>query len=123
MSDKALKAERYRSEELWPWEKAYRATDVDAEVRALHAELRLAYQERDALLAERDAVRAAVEALDKAYRELNAIRARDGAPQVIDWDRGRPMQHDAVSPEYFSQIVDECESALAALRQPKTSQN
>jgi hypothetical protein len=48
----------------------------------------------------------------KAAYELNAIRARDGAPQHIDWDRGRPLQTNGCDPEYFDSLVDECFAAL-----------
>ena len=44
----------------------------------------------------------AARALVKAYRELNAIRARDGAPYGVD--KG-----------YFSDVVDEVDAAVMAL--------
>ena len=47
-----------------------------------------------------------------AWTELNAIRARDGAPQHIDWHRGQPMQSNGVDPEYFSALVDAIDEAL-----------
>lgn len=53
-----------------------------------------------------------VEALSKATRELNAIRARDGAPQHISWDRGRPMQTDSCSHEYWDELTNECMDVL-----------
>lgn len=51
-------------------------------------------------------------ALRKATHELNAIRARDGAPQIIHWDRGRPLQTDACDSQYFDSLVEECWAAL-----------
>lgn len=53
------------------------------------------------------------DALVRAHYELNAIHARDGAPQHIDWDRGRPLQTSSCSEEYFSSVVSECAAALA----------
>ena len=38
--------------------------------------------------------------------ELNAIRARDGAPQHIDWYQGRPMQTSSVSEDYWNDLVE-----------------
>jgi len=57
---------------------------------------------------------AMLQALKKATSELNAIRARDGAPQHISWDRGRPMQTDGCTHEYFDSLVEECFSAIAS---------
>ena len=51
-------------------------------------------------------------ALKKAVYELNAIRARDGAPQLIHWDRGCALQTDACDPAYFNELVEECFTAL-----------
>src|SRR5689334_8479913 len=51
-------------------------------------------------------------ALTKAACELNAIRARDGAPQHIAWDRGRPIQSDSCTHEYWDALVEECHAAL-----------
>lgn len=53
-----------------------------------------------------------IRVLDKAFFELNAIRARDGAPQHIDWHKGRPIQTSGCSEEYFSNLVDEIEAVL-----------
>ena len=53
-------------------------------------------------------------ALRAAFYELNAIRARDGAPQHIAWYRGHPIQTDSCTHEYFSAVVDACEAALPA---------
>ncbi len=50
--------------------------------------------------------------LRKAAYELNSIRARDGAPQIIYWDRGRPLQTDACDSQYFDSLVDECFAVL-----------
>jgi len=54
-----------------------------------------------------------VEALGKAHHELNAIRARDGAPLCIQWGPNGPMQSFQVSEEYFNELVDECHAVLA----------
>lgn len=51
-------------------------------------------------------------ALEKATYELNAIRARDGAPQHIDWYQGRPIQSDSCTHEYWNQLTEECYAAL-----------
>lgn len=56
---------------------------------------------------------ALVVALNTALTELRAIQARDGAPQHISWDRGRPLQSDACSQEWWATVVDRCEAALA----------
>ena len=67
-----------------------------------------------------------VVALRKATVELNAIKARDGAPLVLDWGpagshditRVRiavaigPMVSFQVSEEYFRELVDECKAIL-----------
>ncbi len=53
-----------------------------------------------------------LQALKKATHELNAIRARDGAPQHISWDRGHPMQTDGCTHEYFDSLVEECFAAI-----------
>jgi hypothetical protein len=52
-------------------------------------------------------------ALKKATHELNAIRARDGAPQHISWDRGHPIQTDACTHEYWDALTEECFAAIA----------
>lgn len=57
---------------------------------------------------ERDSILAA---LAKAYRELNAIRARDGVPYTRDgWKSD-------VQEEYFSSVVDECRDVLRSAGQ------
>lgn len=49
----------------------------------------------------------------RAWNEMNAIRARDGAPQVIQWGpNGQAWAHDQVDKEYFSQIVDDMAEIL-----------
>jgi hypothetical protein len=53
-------------------------------------------------------------ALTKATRELNAIRARDGAPQHISWDRGHAIQTDCCTHQYWDALTEECYAALAA---------
>lgn len=52
-------------------------------------------------------------ALKKATHELNAIRARDGAPQHIDWGPKGPMQTNGCDPEYFDALVDECHATIS----------
>lgn len=56
---------------------------------------------------------ALVGALNTALTELRAIQARDGAPQHIAWDRGRPLQTDSCTHEWWSTVVERCEAALA----------
>lgn len=53
-----------------------------------------------------------------AWFELNAIRARDGAPQHIDWHQGRPLQTDGVDRQYFSDLVDAMSDTLGDDSQP-----
>jgi len=60
-----------------------------------------------------------VKALNTALTELRAIQARDGAPQHISWDRGRPLQTDSCTHEWWSTVVDRCEAALASARGEK----
>ncbi len=52
-------------------------------------------------------------ALQKATHELNAIRARDGAPQHIAWDRGHPIQTDSCTHEYWDALTNECFNAIS----------
>lgn len=52
-------------------------------------------------------------ALQKATHELNAIRARDGAPQHISWDRGHAIQTDGCTHEYWNALTEECFAAIA----------
>jgi hypothetical protein len=59
------------------------------------------------------AASALLAALRKAADELNAIRARDGAPQHIDWHRGNPIQTDACTHEYWDALTEECFAAIA----------
>lgn len=56
---------------------------------------------------QRDALRSA---LQKAYVELNAIRARDGVPYRRDGFKSD------VDPEYFSSVVDEACEVIAATK-------
>ena len=51
--------------------------------------------------------------LDLATKELNAIRARDGAPQHIVWDRGRPIQTSGCSEKWWDELTEQCFRALA----------
>ncbi len=53
-----------------------------------------------------------IEALLLATQELNAIRARDGAPQHIDWHRGQPMQTDSCTHEWWNELTEKCLDAI-----------
>lgn len=55
-----------------------------------------------------------VAALNTALLELRAIQARDGAPQHIAWDRGRPLQTDSCTHEWWNTVVERCADALQA---------
>ena len=60
------------------------------------------------------------EALKAAHYEFNAIRARDGAPQHIDWYQGRPLQTSSCTHEYWDEMTEKLSKALtklAALRE------
>lgn len=63
-----------------------------------------------------DAIEALTAALKKATHELNAIRARDGAPQHIDWYRGQPIQTDGCTKEYWDELTEQCFAALRKVR-------
>lgn len=58
------------------------------------------------------AAKAMYEALKLATHELNAIRARDGAPQHIDWYRGQPLQTDSCTHEWWDELTDKCFAAI-----------
>ena len=79
-----------------PWRRDWLARDIAAAIRAAVAE------ERDALALP----------IWQAWNELNAIHARDGAPQHIDWHQGRPIQTPGCAPEYFAKVLADCETAL-----------
>lgn len=49
-----------------------------------------------------------LQALEKAYYELNEIRARDGVPYKFDGTKS------SVDEQYFSDVVDECRAAVRA---------
>ncbi|KKN77921.1 hypothetical protein LCGC14_0354860 [marine sediment metagenome] len=53
------------------------------------------------------------EALELATHELNAIRARDGAPQHIEWDRGDPAQVSSCTDEWWDELTEKCLAVLA----------
>ena len=57
-------------------------------------------------------------ALTLATAELNTIRARDGAPQHIFWHRGRPVQIDGCTHEWWNELTEKCESAIASVSPP-----
>lgn len=48
-----------------------------------------------------------------ATHELNAIRARDGAPQHIEWDRGQPLQTSSCTDEWWNELTERCLAAIA----------
>ena len=52
-------------------------------------------------------------ALKVATHELNAIRARDGAPQHIEWHRGQPMQISSCTDEWWEELTETCLAAIA----------
>lgn len=54
-----------------------------------------------------------LEAPKLAAKELNAIRARDGAPQHIDWYRGIPMQTSSCTDEWWDELTETCFAAIA----------
>lgn len=54
-----------------------------------------------------------LEALKLATNELNIIRARDGAPQHIDWHRGRPLQTSSCTEEWWNELTEKCFAAIA----------
>ncbi len=56
-----------------------------------------------------------VGALKLAEYELIAIRARDGAPQHIDWSGGRPLQTSSCTHEWWNEVTEKCSKALASL--------
>ena len=53
-----------------------------------------------------------LKALKLAVYELNAIRARDGAPQHIDWHRGQPIQTSGCTDEWWSEVTEKCYAAI-----------
>ncbi len=52
-------------------------------------------------------------ALKVATHELNAIRARDGAPQFIEWDSGQPTQISSCTDEFWDGLTQTCLDAIA----------
>lgn len=89
--------------------------------------------EANRLLIERDkSARAAVRELHElvrlAHNEFNTIRARDGAPQHIDWYRGQPMQSDGCTHEWWDEMTERLNAAndkhaaLAAAPEPEAEQ-
>ena len=68
----------------------------------------------DELTEARAAIAKLREALEPATKELNAIRARDGAPQHITWERGQPIQLHGCDPDWWNELTEQCFAALAA---------
>lgn len=62
-----------------------------------------------------------IEALELATYEINAINARDGAPQHIAWHKGQPIQTDGCTHEWWAELLEKCNAALAKARGEKTS--
>lgn len=54
-----------------------------------------------------------VEWMRKAEYEFLAIRARDGAPQHIDWSGGRPLQTSSCTHEYWDELTEQCGELIA----------
>lgn len=44
--------------------------------------------------------------VELATNEFNAVRARDGAPQHIDWYHGQPLQTDSCTHEWWSEMTE-----------------
>lgn len=77
-----------------------------------HAELIIADH---GAVAQRDRL---VEALGLATQELISIRARDGAPQHIDWHRGQPIQTSSCTEEWWDELTEKCRAILDEARKP-----
>ncbi len=70
-------------------------------------EMVLAVNHHDALVA----------ALELATQELNAIRARSGAPIAIQWtEDGRPLVSRLCTEEWWNELTVKCYAALAGVR-------
>jgi len=73
--------------------------------------------ERNNLQAELERVKQShkelLEVAKLTYYELNAIRARDGAPQHISWHAGRPLQSDSCTHEWWSELTDKTKQSIA----------
>ncbi len=63
------------------------------------------------------------ETLRMAWVELNAIRARDGAPFCITWGEDGLRISYQVSRKYFGWLVDECEDAIQGAPQQEKPAN
>ncbi len=95
-----------RQRETYIVELEHRAETLDAVSEDRRTQIK-------ALIAERDL---AVEALRKAYFELNTIHARDGKP----WTGVPYPMPTEVDQDYFTSVVDECRAALSAV-QPQSA--
>lgn len=47
-----------------------------------------------------------IQLLDDVYNELNSIRARDGAPQHIDWFQGQPLQTSSCTEQWWDELTN-----------------
>lgn len=61
-------------------------------------------------------IKAAVKVMEQAFYEFNAIKARDGAPQHIDWYRGQPLQTDSCTHEWWAEVTESLKTNLQALK-------
>lgn len=67
---------------------------------------------RSAINAKAELCEELADALDLAWKEFNAIRARSGAPLTIDWGPNGPMQGTACAEEWWSEMTDMFEALL-----------
>lgn len=56
-------------------------------------------------------------ALKVAFSEFNAIRARDGAPQHIEWYQGRPLQTSSCTHEWWDEATNMVDASLPAIQE------
>ena len=64
------------------------------------------------LIAEHTACDDMAEALRLAWNEINAIRARSGAPLAIDWGPQGPIQWQLCTEEWWDELTEKCHDAL-----------
>ena len=60
--------------------------------------------------------------LDNVYDELNSIRARDGAPQHIDWVKGVPIQTSSCTEEWWDELTNRVGKMRDTLKQEGVTQ-
>lgn len=61
-------------------------------------------------------IKDAVKVMEQAFYEFNAIKARDGAPQHIDWYRGQPLQTDSCCHKWWAEVTESLKTNLQALK-------